>query len=418
LAKNLLFENAAGQQLAAQLEEPEGGPAIAYALFAHCFTCGRNLKAVRHISRALAARGIAVLRFDFTGLGDSEGSFADTNFSSNVDDLEAAARFMAIEFEAPHILVGHSLGGAAVLQVAARLPTVRAVATIGAPADPAHVKRLLGPATERIAADGVANVTLGGRSFSIKRQFLDDLEHTRMQESIRSLGRALLVLHSPADEVVGIDDASRIYQAALHPKSFISLDRADHLLSDQRDSTYAGSMIATWAEKYLQSDGMPTRSDSLDAVDDGTDEWVVVEIGKGYTTRVRAGAHRLLADEPVDLGGGDRGPAPYDLLLAALGACTAITLRMYADRKGWPLESVSIRLNHGKIHAEDCAECETREGRVDRIEQQIDLRGGLDADQHKRLMEIAKRCPVHRTLNSEVYIHTQSAARSRGVDGA
>jgi putative redox protein len=218
----------------------------------------------------------------------------------------------------------------------------------------------------------------------------------------------LLVLHSPADEVVGIDDASRIYQAALHPKSFISLDRADHLLSDQRDSTYAGSMIATWAEKYLQSDGMPTRSDTLDAVDDGTDEWVVVEIGKGYTTRVRAGAHRLLADEPVDLGGGDRGPAPYDLLLAALGACTAITLRMYADRKGWPLESGSIRLNHGKIHAEDCAECETREGRVDRIEQQIDLRGGLDADQHKRLMEIASvvRC-TGRSTQKCIFIPSQ-----------
>ena len=404
MSRQLLFENADGQQLAAQLEAPDGGRTIAHALFAHCFTCGRNLKAARHISRALAARGIAVLRFNFTGLGDSEGSFADTNFSSNVDDLEAAARFMEDELGPPRILVGHSLGGSAVLRVAARLPSVRAVVTIGAPADPAHVKRLLGPAAETIEADGVADVTLGGRSFSIKKQFLDDLEQTRMEESIRSLRRALLVLHSPVDEIVGIDDASRIYQAALHPKSFVSLDRADHLLSDPSDSAYVGSVIAAWAGKYLENGGVPER-----AVDAATeDEWVVVETGKGYTTEVRAGAHRLLADEPVDLGGGDRGPTPYDLLLASLGACTSITLRMYADRKGWPLESVRIRLVHEKIHAEECAECETSRGWLDRIEREIDLRGDLDPGQRRRLMEIADRCPVHRTLNSEVSVRTRT----------
>ena len=404
--RQLLFENAAGQQLAAQLETPAAGDAVAYALFAHCFTCSRNMRAVRHISRALADQGIAVLRFDFTGLGESEGSFSDTNFSSNVEDLVAAARFMESEFGAPRILVGHSLGGAAVLQAASRMESVRGVVTIGAPCDPAHVKRLLGASAETIEADGVADVTLAGRTFAIKKQFLDDLEQTRMKETIRSLKRALLIFHSPVDEIVGIDNASRIFETALHPKSFISLDRADHLLSDAADSAFVGAVTAAWADKYLAGAGESV--ERTPAVGEGEEGWVAVETGEGYTTEVRAGRHRLVADEPFQAGGADRGATPYDLLVAALGACTSITLRMYADRKGWPLESVGIRLHHEKIHAEDCAECETTGGWVDRIEREIDLRGALDSDQRRRLMQIADRCPVHRTLNSEVSIRTRA----------
>ncbi len=401
LFKKLFFTNKTGEKLSARLDLPVDGRPIAYALFAHCFTCTKNLKAVGNINRALNRQGIAVLRFDFTGLGESEGEFSDTTFSSNVEDLIAAAEFLETAFQGPQILIGHSLGGAAVLQAASSIPSAKAVATIGAPGDPKHVSNLLGSNKEKIEAEGEAEVMLGGRQFKIKKQFLDDLEQTRMRETLRNLKKALLVFHSPFDEIVSIDNAAQLYQAARHPKSFISLDRADHLLTDSKDSIYVGSMIASWAKKYVDL----TRESEVEGA--SPDEPLMVRTGEaGLRTEVMVRGHSLIADEPVAAGGTDMGPTPYEYLSAGLGACSSITLRMYADRKGWPLESINVRLAHRKTHAKDCETCETEKGYIDEIEREIELIGPLDDQQRERLIQIADRCPVHRTLHSEILVKT------------
>ncbi|MGD9182714.1 MAG: alpha/beta fold hydrolase [Desulfobacterales bacterium] len=403
--KKLEFKNKDGQTLSARLDLPLDGKPLAYALFAHCFTCSKNIKAIAHISRALTREGLAVLRFDFTGLGESEGDFADTNFSSNVDDLIAAADFLESNYEAPKILIGHSFGGAAVLQAAGRVSASAAVVTIAAPADPRHVKHALGSVTEAIQSRGEADVNLAGRTFTLKKQFLDDLEFVNMKATLQNLSRALLVLHSPIDETVGIENAAHIFQAARHPKSFISLDKADHLLSDPEDSLYAGSVIAAWALKYVSG------SQKAEPESDKTDTQVIARIGKsGYATDIMAEGHSLVADEPISMGGSGLGPAPYNYLLSGLGACTAITLRMYSDRKQWPLDGVTVKLNHQKIHAADCEICETKEGKLDQIEREIELAGPLDDQQKQRLMQIADRCPVHRTLHSEIIVKSKLKA--------
>ncbi|NKB67172.1 MAG: alpha/beta fold hydrolase [Candidatus Latescibacteria bacterium] len=401
-SRRLSFANTAGQQLGGRLDLPVDGRPLAYALFAHCFTCTKNLKAIGHIARALTRAGLGVLRFDFTGLGESEGDFADTNFSSNADDLVAAAAYLSENFQGPALLVGHSLGGAAVLQAAARIPTARTVATLGAPCQPAHVKKLLGSSQAEIAAQGEAEVLLAGRPFRIKNQFIEDLDQTRMEQTIRQLRRALLVMHAPLDRTVGVDNAAHIFDAALHPKSFVSLDKADHLLSREEDALYAGSVIAAWARKYL--DLPPDQAPQTQPPEDV----VVARTGAaGLQTDISAGGHALVADEPADVGGTNTGPTPYDLLVSALAACTTMTLRLYADRKGWPLQEVEVKARHRKIHAADCADCETREGRVDVIERIIELEGPLDQAQRQRLLEIADRCPVHRTLHGEVRVETR-----------
>ena len=401
--EKLTFQNNEGDQLSARLDLPEEGAPIAYALFAHCFTCSKNLKAVGHISRALTREGFAVLRFDFTGLGESEGDFGDTNFSSNVSDLVAAAGFLKKRYAAPKILIGHSLGGAAVLQAAGKLDDVVAVSTIGAPFDPTHVKHLFAEATPEIEKEGKAVVNLAGRSFTIKKQFLDDLEEHNVTSNIRALNRALLVFHSPVDGTVGVDNAARIFEAAKHPKSFVSLDRADHLLSSESDSKYVGAVLAAWASKYIEAEKAAAVTQTA------SDEWVVTHIGnEKYRTDITARGHTIVADEPLSLGGTNLGPTPYDLLNAGLGACTVITMRMYADRKGWPLESVTARVRHEKVHAKDCEECESdATGKIDRIDRQITIEGPLDEDQIKRLMNIANKCPVHRTLEGEIHVITE-----------
>ena len=396
------FPGASGAALAARLDSPAGAP-LAYALFAHCFTCSKESKAAATISAALAEHGIAVLRFDFTGLGGSEGDFANTNFSSNVDDLVAAADFLRREHRAPALLVGHSLGGTAVLAAASRIPEAVAVATLGSPFEPDHVLGLLKDSVGKIESEGDAEVDIAGRSFHIRKQFLDDIRARKVGEAVAQLGKALMVMHSPRDTVVNIDNASKIFLAARHPKSFVSLDPADHLLSRREDATYAGQLLAAWASRYARP-----APEALPAPQRG--KVLVRETREGkFTNRIFVGPHVVRADEPVSAGGLDTGPGPYDLLCASLGACTSMTLRMYADLKGIPLERVSVELKHDKIHAADCAECETREGKIDRIDRWITLEGRLDAQQRQRLLEIADKCPVHRTLHSEILVKTQLA---------
>jgi uncharacterized OsmC-like protein/esterase/lipase len=398
--ERLEFANSKGEKLAALIDLPLGKPA-AFALFAHCFTCGKDNLAAKRISERLAICGIGVLRFDFTGLGMSEGEFANTHFSSNVDDLVAAADHLRKTRGAPAILIGHSLGGAATLAAARRIPDARTVATIAAPCDPTHVTGLFKQHIDKIRDTGEVEVQLAGRPFRIKREFLDDVAEQRIKDHLATLHKALLVFHSPTDDIVGIENASRIFLAAKHPKSFVSLAGADHLLSKKSDAVYVANVIAAWAERYLEQP--VERSD--EQIEIGT--VLVRETGNGkFQQEITSGPHRFLADEPVRVGGLDSGPGPYDLLLAGLGACTSMTLRLYAEQKKLPLERVSVRLTHNKIHAEDCLNCEIKESMIDRIDRNITLEGALNADERKRLLEIADKCPVHRTLKSEIEIRS------------
>lgn len=398
--ERLEFANAKGEKLAALIDLPLGIP-NAFALFAHCFTCGKDNLAAKRISERLAICGIGVLRFDFTGLGTSEGEFADTHFSSNVDDLVAAADHLRKTYGTPAILIGHSLGGAAMLAAAHRIADARAIVTIAAPCDPAHVTGLFKEHVDKIRELGEVEVSLAGRPFRIKREFLDDIAEQRIRDCLANLRKALLVFHSPTDDIVGIENASHIFTAAKHPKSFVSLAGADHLLSKRDDAVYVANVITAWAERYIERPA--ERGDQQ--IEVGT--VLVRETGNGkFQQEVLSGPHRFLADEPVKVGGLDSGPGPYDLLLAGLGACTSMTLRLYAEHKKLPLERVSVRLMHNRIHAEDCLNCETKEGMVDRVDRNITMEGPLDAEQRKRLLEIADKCPVHRTLESEINIRT------------
>jgi uncharacterized OsmC-like protein/pimeloyl-ACP methyl ester carboxylesterase len=403
--ERFLFEGEGGHQLAAALDLPDREP-IAYALFAHCFTCGKDVLAARRIALALAEKGIAVLRFDFTGLGSSEGDFANSTFSSNVADLVHAADHLRATRQAPALLIGHSLGGAAILAAAEKIPEAHAVITIAAPSDPNHVTGMFKDRIEEIRQNGRAEVSLAGRPFPITREFLDDIAEHELMRHVTGLHKALLVMHAPTDDTVGIDNATRIFIAAKHPKSFVSLADADHLLSDKRDTAYAAEVIAAWVSRYIGSTAPAQATSSGEAP-----RQVVVRETRNSKLQqtVTIGPHRLVADEPVAVGGEDTGPGPYDFLLTALGACTSMTMRLYADRKALPLDRVTVTLRHSKIYAKDCEECETREGMLDQIDRVIGMEGALDADQRKRLLEIADKCPVHRTLTSEIRILTKAA---------
>ncbi len=399
-SSRLTFPNAKGEQLAATLDEPLGKP-TAYALIAHCFTCGQNNLAASRIAEQLTHHGIAVLRFDFTGLGGSEGDFANTHFSSNVDDLVAAADHLRETQGPPSILIGHSLGGAAVLAAAHRIEDARAVVTIAAPYDPGHVVGLFREQVDDIRSEGELEVKLAGRPFTISREFLDDVAGRALGEKIARLHKALLVFHAPGDDTVGIDNASQIFLAAKHPKSFVSLAGADHLLSEKADAFYVADVIAGWAGRYLEQPGFMTEGQVEGLV-------LVRETHAGkFQQEILTGPHHLLADEPEKLGGMNSGPGPYDYLLAALGACTSMTIRLYADFKKIPLDDVSVRLTHGKVHVKDCETCDTKVSKLDRIERFITLEGSFDGEQRRKLMEIADKCPVHKTLTSMVEIVTE-----------
>jgi putative redox protein len=397
------FEGSAGDQLNARLDTPDGRP-TAYVLFAHCFTCSKEIAAATRIARGLVDQGMGVLRFDFTGLGESEGEFANTNFSSNVDDLVLAADMLRDRYEPPALLVGHSLGGAAVLAAAARVPEAVGVVTIGAPFDPRQLTSLIPPeALSRLDRNGDIVIEIGGRPFPIRRQLLDDVNAQNLTAAIEGLKRALLVFHAPRDELVEIDNARRIFDVARHPKSFVSLDDADHLLTRPGDAAYVAEVLGAWASRYCTRQAPGNGR----ATPEGT--VVVVDAPKGPVAEtIRAGRHTLLADEPAEVGD-DTGPTPYDLLLASLGACTAMTVRLYAARKGWPLEHTSLSLRHDRVHAADSVDCDAPRGMIDRIDVDLDLDGPLTDDQRQRLLDIAERCPVHRTLLGEKRITVRLA---------
>jgi uncharacterized OsmC-like protein/alpha/beta superfamily hydrolase len=401
------FTGSMGHELAARLDLPSG-PVRGYALFAHCFTCSKDTLAARHIAGKLAALGIGVLRFDFTGLGSSEGEFANTSFSSNVEDLVRAADYLRAHFAAPALLVGHSLGGAAVLAAAHHVPEATAVVTIAAPSDVAHVLQHFHGDLAQIEREGVASVTLAGRTFQIRKAFIEDAKAQALNGHVAGLRKALLVMHSPMDQIVGIEHATAIFTAARHPKSFVSLDTADHLLTDRHDAAYAAEVIAAWASRFL-----PERPAEAAAIDDGV---VVVETGEGkFQNSVTAGQHRLLADEPTSVGGLGSGPTPYDYLAIALGACTSMTLRLYAEQKQLPLGRLTVDVRHGKVAAEHCQDCgkaiEGRTGKIDRFERVISVAGGADAELAAKLVEIAGKCPVHRTLEAGAAVVTSVSAR-------
>ncbi|SLN59356.1 bifunctional alpha/beta hydrolase/OsmC family protein [Pseudooctadecabacter jejudonensis] len=390
-----------GQQLAARLDLPDG-PHLATALFAHCFTCSKDIPAARRIAGRLAAMGIAVLRFDFTGLGHSEGEFENTNFTTNVADLSAAAAELDKRGMTPSLLIGHSLGGAAVLKAAPDLPSIKGVVTIGAPFDPEHVTHNFADSLPDIIRDGVAEVTLGGRPFRISNDFLEDVAKGQLTPAIAKLDAALLVLHAPRDATVSIDNASEIFLAAKHPKSFITLDDADHLLTRAQDAEYVANMIASWATKYVDLNrpappiGIPEGVLRVSEAD-----------ASGFLQDIQSGPHHVLADEPAAYGGTNKGLTPYGFLSAGLGACTSMTIRMYARRKGWPLTHVLVDVTHDKVHGQD-AGTETK-SKIDNFTRTIHLTGDLDDAQRARLLEIADRCPVHQSLERSNRIETKLA---------
>ncbi|WP_088341988.1 bifunctional alpha/beta hydrolase/OsmC family protein [Robiginitalea sediminis] len=406
-SETVSFTSANGQNLSGRLELPPDRLPHQYAIFAHCFTCSKDLKAVREISRALSREGFGVLRFDFTGLGSSEGDFAATNFSGNVEDLLAASAFLEEEYLAPALLVGHSLGGAAVLAAAFHLPAVKAVATLGAPANPAHVTHLLSHKIDTIEEEGSAEVRIGGRPFRIRRQFLEDLEEHPLEGRLKELNKALLLMHSPQDTIVEIRNAEALYKAAKHPKSFVSLDGADHLLGRPQDAAYAGKVIAGWASRYLPAPEAPVLESAHQVV-------ASLDADAGFTTEMRVGSHRVTADEPVDFGGNNFGPSPYELVSAGLSACTVMTLQMYARRKGWDLQNAEVHTSYSKDHALDSRGFEQDSAKIDTFRRVLRLSGNLDQAQRQRLVEIAEKCPVHRTLHSTTQVLTSLMEEGRG----
>ena len=400
--EKLKIENSKGHKLQAYLELPANQKPNYFAIFAHCFTCSSSLSAVKNISRALTNHGFGVVRFDFTGLGRSEGEFADSHFSSNVDDLIAVNDYLTKNHEAPSLLVGHSLGGAAVLVAASKLDHIKAVATVGAPATISHVKHLFSHDIEDIKEKGEVQVNIGGRPFKINEDFVSDFDKTDLPSIVKSLRKPLLILHSPIDTIVGIKNAEQLYHNAHHPKSFITLDDADHLLSNTRDSLYAGDIIGSWVQRYFE----PKENKMLDT--DG--EQLVAHLNlkeDNFTTTIQTAKHNFIADEPAHVGGDDFGPSPYDFLSAGLAACTVMTSKLYAERKKWDLQEVYAHITYSKKHSEDLMLDIESPTRIDHLLKKLTFIGNLDESQRQRLKEIASKCPVHKTLQKEVIIDTE-----------
>ena len=393
------FTNSDKKELKGVLELPTNSKPENFILFAHCFTCNKNFHAPTNISKTLASKGYGVLRFDFTGLGESEGDFEDSNFSGNVEDLIAAANFLKNEYSAPTIIIGHSLGGAAALFAAKKIDSIKALVTINAPSNLSHVKKHFKSSMDQIEKEGHADIKIGGRSFKIKRQFVEDLKNNEDGAALKDIRKSLLIMHSPQDNIVSIEHAEELYKAAWHPKSYVSLDGADHMLSDKADAEYAGNVIAAWASKYVEQ----TEVEELE-----TDHEVMANLGAdGYTTQIIAGKHHFVADEPLKAGGSNLGPNPYELVSSGLAACTSMTIQMYARRKEWQVDNVETHVNYSKKHADDCENCEDEKAKIDSFDREISIKGNLDDKQIDRLMQIANKCPVHKTLSSKAQIITK-----------
>lgn len=400
----LEIENRKGLKLQAYLELPANQKPNHFAIFAHCFSCNSNFNAVKNISRSLSNHGFGVLRFDFTGLGRSEGEFAESHFSANVEDLLDVSAFLEKNYKAPSLLVGHSLGGAAVIVAASKLENVKAVATVGAPATVGHVTHLFSHGIDDIPEKGEVEVKIGGRPFKINQEFVNDFSKTDLPEIIKDLRKPLLVMHAPFDKVVGIENAHEIYHNAIHPKSFVSLDDADHLLSRPKDSIYVGKMIGTWVERYFEQEEnkmISTEGEQL------VGHLNLLE--DNFTTSIQTKKHSFIADEPESVGGNDFGPSPYDFLSAGLAACTVMTLKMYAERKKWDLQEVFVYITYSKKHSDDLDIAVDTPTRFDHLKKKLKFIGNLDEKQRQRLKEIAAKCPVHKTLQSKIIIETELA---------
>lgn len=400
-SEKVIFKNKNKEELVGRLDSPVDKRIHSYCIFAHCFTCNKNLKAIKNISDGLTSSGFGVLRFDFTGLGQSDGVFENTDFSHNVDDLIAASKFLEDNYEAPILIIGHSLGGTASIFAAHQLEHIKAYVTIGSPFQPEHVSKLLKSKIDEIQNEGKARVNVGGRGFTIKKDFLEDLQKNKIDEFLGDLKKPYLIFHSPQDRIVGIKNAELLYTHSHHPKSFVSLDGADHLMSNPKDSSYVGQVISSWATRYL--DVFEKEKDLK------TQHQVVASLDKedGFTTQIALGSHRLQADEPEDFGGNNLGPNPYELVSGGLAACTAMTIQMYAKRKKWNVDTVEVHINHEKNHCSDCENINDKNSKIDIFDRDIILKGNLDQKQKQRLLEIANKCPVHKTLHSNIEVKTK-----------
>jgi len=398
---SLEIPNKKGYTLKAYLELPANQKPNYYAIFAHCFACSSALGAVRNISRSLTSHGFGVVRFDFTGLGRSEGEFAESHFSSNVEDLLSVHEYITTHYSAPSLLVGHSLGGAAVITAASKLTAVKAVATIGAPATVGHVKHLFVEEASKAINKEDIKVNIGGQPFTINEDFIADFDKTDLPSILKKLRKPLLIMHSPTDTIVEIENAHQLYHHAKHPKSFVSLDSADHLLSKASDSIYVGNVIGTWVQRYFvakENIMLETQGEQL------VGHLNLIE--DNFTTRIQTKKHTMIADEPSSVGGNDFGPSPYEYLNAALAACTVMTLKMYAERKKWDLQEVFVYISHSKKHSDELELDSEKSGYLDFITKKLRFVGNLDEKQKERLKEIASKCPVHKTIAGEVVFKT------------
>ncbi|EPR66416.1 bifunctional alpha/beta hydrolase/OsmC family protein [Cyclobacterium qasimii] len=386
--------NEKGNELATSIDFPNHQKPKQFALFAHCFTCTSQLNAVRNISQALNNKGIAVVRFDFTGLGKSEGNFANSHFEANVEDLLVVNKYITQHYQAPTLMIGHSLGGAAAIVAAAKLDNIQAIVTIGTPADVEHVTKQFEGQANDLGVEEEAEVVIGGRPFKISGEFINGFKKHNLPETIKSLRKPILVMHSPIDEIVGINNAHEIYHNARHPKSFVSLDNADHLLTKKEDSIYVGDMIASWASRYIDLSPFETPNPNQ--------HQIVAHLNlaeNNFTTFINTKNHGIIADEPKSVGGFDFGMSPFELVSAGLSACTVMTIKLYAERKKWDLKEVYTYVNHSK----EIVDGENK----DVFAKSLSFIGNLDESQRERLREIASKCPVHRTLQQSSTIKTE-----------
>ena len=392
------FENASGLQLAAIVDLPIL-PIKYFALYAHCFSCGKDILVAARIARSLAAKGIAVMRFDFTGIGSSEGSFEESNFTNNCLDIVAATEYMRQHYQAPRLLIGHSLGGTAMLNAAEHIPEAAAIVSIAAPASPDHVLSHFESEVDKLEKQEKVDIELANKTLTISRDFVADLKQHSLLEKISQLRKALLIFHSPIDNIVSINEASKIFVAAKHPKSFISLDKADHLITEKKDIEYIAEAINAWALRYIDADIA-----EVPKIDSG--EVLVGEGNNNFLREVASDDHAWFSDEPIAVGGDNLGPDPYEQLLSSLGTCTSMTLRMYVNHKGWQVDDIQVELKHSRQHIQDCEQPDKKLCKIELIEKLITITGQLDEKQLKRLTEVADRCPVHKTLLGEIKIQS------------